>query len=202
LDRYTSQALLLQNKEMETNMKKKISNIPFGPYITVLAGATVNGKPNYATIGAYGVVSQKPVLYISLKNTHHTTKGVMENGYFSVNIPSTEYVQQTDYCGTVTGSKIDKSEVFHTFYDEAGNAPLIEEFPVNYLCKVIQTIPVFDFTMFLGEIVATYAKEDCLENNRPDAARVNPILLMDSGYFEVKNRVGTIFKACKGSLET
>ncbi len=38
--------------------KKKIANIPFGPYITVLAGATVKGKPNYATIGAYGVVSK------------------------------------------------------------------------------------------------------------------------------------------------
>lgn len=44
--------------------KKKIANIPFGPFISVLAGATVNGKPNYATIGAYGVVSQKNVLYI------------------------------------------------------------------------------------------------------------------------------------------
>ena len=33
--------------------KTKIANIPFGPYITVLAGATVKGKPNYTTIGAY-----------------------------------------------------------------------------------------------------------------------------------------------------
>lgn len=62
-------------------MKKKIANIPFGPYITVLAGATVSGKPNYATLGAYGVVSQKPVLYISLKNSHYTTAGVRETGY-------------------------------------------------------------------------------------------------------------------------
>lgn len=53
--------------------KIKTANIPFGPFVTVLAGAKVNGKPNYAAIGAYGVVSQKPVLYISLKNTHCTT---------------------------------------------------------------------------------------------------------------------------------
>jgi hypothetical protein len=31
-------------------MKKKIANVPFGPYVTVLAGSLVNGKPNYATI--------------------------------------------------------------------------------------------------------------------------------------------------------
>ncbi|HCC00571.1 MAG TPA: flavin reductase family protein, partial [Ruminococcaceae bacterium] len=32
--------------------KTKIANIPFGPYIAVLVGATVQGKPNYTTIGA------------------------------------------------------------------------------------------------------------------------------------------------------
>lgn len=180
-------------------IKKKIANIPFGPYIAVLAGATVNGKPNYATIGAYGVVSQKPVLYISLKNSHYTTKGVVENGFFSVNIPSSEAIEKTDYCGTVSGNKVDKSIIFESFYDEAGRAPMIKECPVNYLCKVIQAIPIYDFTMFLGEIVAAYANEDCLENGKPNALQVKPTILMDTGYYDVNQRVGSIFKACKGN---
>jgi flavin reductase (DIM6/NTAB) family NADH-FMN oxidoreductase RutF len=177
-------------------IKKKISNIPFGPFITVLAGAIVNGKPNYATIGAYGVVSQKPVLYISLKNSHYTTSGVVESGFFSVNIPSSESVEKTDYCGRVSGIKADKSKVFDSFYDELGNAPMIRECPINYLCKVIQTIPIFDFTMFIGEIVAVYANEACLENGKPNALKVKPTILMDTGYFELKDRIGTVFKAC------
>ncbi|MBM7834947.1 hypothetical protein JOC62_001983 [Clostridium sardiniense] len=37
--------------------KKIIANIPFEPFITVLSGVIVNGKQNYATLGAYGVVS-------------------------------------------------------------------------------------------------------------------------------------------------
>jgi flavin reductase (DIM6/NTAB) family NADH-FMN oxidoreductase RutF len=89
--------------------------------------------------------------------------------------------------------------VFESFYDESGNAPMIQECPVNYLCKVIQTIPIFDFTMFLGEIVAAYANEDCLENGRPNALKVKPTILMDTGYFDLNDRVGTIFKACEGS---
>lgn len=181
--------------------KKKISNIPFGPYITVLAGAAVNGKPNYATIGAYGIVSQKPILYISLKNTHYTTAGVAENGYFSVNIPSSDLIEKTDYCGTVSGNNVDKSEIYESFYDEAGNAPMIKECPVNYLCKVIQTIPIFDFTMFLGEIVATYADENCIHNGRPDALKVKPTVMMDSGYFDLKDRIGSVFKACNGNKD-
>jgi flavin reductase (DIM6/NTAB) family NADH-FMN oxidoreductase RutF len=180
---------------MEKRMiKKKIANIPFGPDITVLAGANVNGKPNYATIGAYGVVSEKPVLYISLKNSHYTTAGVVENGFFSVNIPSSEDIEKTDYCGCVSGNKTDKSEVFESFYDEGGNAPMIKECPINYLCKVIQTVPIFDFTMFIGEIVAVYGDEDCLENGRPNALKIKPTVMMDFGYFDLKNRIGSIFK--------
>jgi flavin reductase (DIM6/NTAB) family NADH-FMN oxidoreductase RutF len=76
---------------------------------------------------------------------------------------------------------------------------MIKECPVNYLCKVIQTIPIFDFTMFLGEIVATYINEDCIENGRPDAAKVKPTILMDTGYYNIQTRVGTIFTACDGN---
>lgn len=76
---------------------------------------------------------------------------------------------------------------------------MIKECPINYLCKVVQTIPIFDFTMFMGEIVAAYANEKCLENGRPDALKVKPTILMDSGYFNIKSRVGSIFKTCNGN---
>ncbi len=38
--------------------KIKLQNRPVGPFPTVLAGADVNRKPNYTTIGACGVVCQ------------------------------------------------------------------------------------------------------------------------------------------------
>lgn len=178
-------------------MKKKIANIPFGPYVTVIAGATVDGKPNYATIGAYGVVSQKPVLYISLKNTHYTTKGIVESGFFSVNVPDAKNIRKTDYCGSVSGKQADKSNVFRSFYDPIGNAPMIEECPVNYLCKVIQTIPIFDFTMFLGEIVSAFGNEECLIDEKPDALLVSPTIMMGANYFSLKEQIGSAFKSHK-----
>lgn len=180
--------------------KTKIKNIPYGPYVTVLAGATVQGKPNYTTVGAYGVVSQKPVLYVSLKNTHFTTQGIVENGCFSVNIPNTQLLAKTDFCGLTSGNTKDKSSVFTSFYDEAGKAPMISECPVNYLCRVIQTIPVFDFTMFLGEIAAAYADSACLENGVPDLERVDPILMMSADYFSVREKIGAAFQSGKALL--
>lgn len=180
--------------------KIKIENRPFGPFPTVLVGANVNGKPNYATLGAYGVVSMKPVLYISLKSTHYTTLGIKENGYFSVNIPSADLVQKTDYCGIVSGKKIDKSSVFTPFYDVLGNAPMISECSMNYLCKVMQTIPIFDFEMFLGEIVAVYVNEQCLTNGKPDPLKINPLILMDTNYCDLKQVVGTPLKTGQSKI--
>lgn len=48
--------------------------------------------------------------------------------------------------------------------------------------------------MFIGEIVAVYANEDCLENGKPNALKVKPTIMMGSGYFDLKDRVGSIFK--------
>jgi Conserved protein/domain typically associated with flavoprotein oxygenases, DIM6/NTAB family len=178
--------------------KIKIQNRPVGPFPTVLAGADVNGKPNYTTIGACGVVCQDPVLYISLKGSHYSTAGVKENGFFSVNIPSSNLLQQTDYCGLVSGRNADKSAVFSSFYDELGKAPMIRECPLNFLCKVIQTIPVFDFEMFLGQIVAVYADESCLSGGQPDAKKMDPIIGVGGAYLDLGQVIGAVFKAGAG----
>jgi flavin reductase (DIM6/NTAB) family NADH-FMN oxidoreductase RutF len=174
--------------------KVKIQNVPFGPFPTMLVGADVNGRPNYATVGACGVVSLKPVLYISLKSTHYTTLGVKENGFFSVNIPPVDLVQKTDYCGIVSGHRVDKSNVFTPFYDELGKAPMISECSMNILCKVIRTIPMFDFNFFLGEIVAVYINEQCLSNGKPDPLKISPMILMGGSYYNLGQLVGTVFK--------
>ncbi len=175
--------------------KVKLPNRPVGPFPTVLVGVEVDGKPNYVTIGACGVVSLEPVLYISLKSTHYSTAGVKASGYFSVNIPAPEIVRETDYCGIVSGKNVDKSELFTPFYDEIGRAPMIRECPLNFLCKVVTAIPLFGFEMFCGEIVAAYANESCLAAGGLDPAKVNPIIMMGAVYYALGQSIGAVFKA-------
>ena len=174
--------------------KIKVTNRPIGPFPTVLAGATVNGNPNYATVGACGVVCLEPVLYISLKDTHYTTSGVKENGYFSVNIPSTDIINKVDYCGVVSGVTADKSHLYSSFYDPIGKAPMIEECPMNILCKVVQTLPLYGFEMFIGEIVAVYAGKQYLTDGKPDPQKINPLIIMGTSYWNLGQKAGNIFK--------
>lgn len=71
---------------------------------------------------------------------------------------------------------------------------MAEECTMNFLCKVIQTIPVFDFQMFLGEIEAVYVNEECMTNDKPDPLKINPLMMMGSNYYDLGKDVGTLFK--------
>jgi len=178
-------------------MKKiKLQNQAVGPFPGMIVGAIMNGKPTYTTVGAGGCASLDPVLCASLKNTHYITEGISQSGYFSVNIPSTVLVKEMDFCGIVSGKSVDKSALFTTFFDAAGQAPMIEECPLNFLCKVCDSKEIRGFTMFFGEIVAAFADDGCLTQGQPDPLKVDPIIMMAFAYCNLERVIGRPF--CEG----
>jgi len=145
----------------------------------VLVGANVNGKPNYMAVGFVGGVNVKPaIVCVSLNKVHHTPKGILENGTFSVNVPSADYVTETDYCGLVSGKTTDKSKIFTTFYGELETAPMIGEFPIVCECKY--TGEKVEFAMdvaYFGEVHQVYVREDVAAGERKiDMGKANPIV--------------------------
>jgi flavin reductase (DIM6/NTAB) family NADH-FMN oxidoreductase RutF len=162
------------------------------PTPTTLVGANIGGKPHYITIAHVGILKYATVS-VSVNKRHYTGTGIKENGTFSVNIPSAQMVQVTDYCGLVSGLEVDKSALFKNFYGQLKTAPMIEECPANMECKVIQTLDLETHEVFIGEIAATYCNEDCLTPGKgEDLLQVNPILFSMSGgrYFAVGQEIG------------
>ena len=175
-------------------MKKiKLENRAVGPFPAMIVGSTTGGKPTYTTVGAGGCACLDPVLCVSLKDTHYITQGITESGYFSVNIPSSSLIKETDYCGMFSGHQTDKSDLFTPFYDEAGDAPMIEECVLNFLCKVCDTKEIREFTMFFGDIVAVYASESALTNGNPDPIIIDPIIMMGMSYCSLDKIIGKPF---------
>lgn len=74
----------------------------------------------------------------------------------------------TDYCELFSGNKVDKSQLFETFYGKLRTAPMIRECPINLECKLLQTLEFDMNKAFIGEIVEAYAEEQYLTNNIPD----------------------------------
>jgi flavin reductase (DIM6/NTAB) family NADH-FMN oxidoreductase RutF len=168
-------------------------NVSVSP--AVIAGALVNGKPNYVTLGNFGGINPRPpaVIYISVNKAHYTNAGLKSNGYFSVNIPSKDLAQKTDYVGLVSGKDTDKSGVFKTFYGSVKKAPMIEECPINILCKLVQTVDMPTQEIFLGEVVETYVAKEFVIDGKPDIKKLNPLMLGGGFYWELGNKVGNAF---------
>ena len=147
------------------------------PMPSFLVGANVDGKPNYMTVAWGGIAcSNPPMLTIALQHHRHTYKGIKALGAFSVNVPSADLVTETDYCGIVSGSKSDKNAVtgFKTFYGKLGNAPMIEQCPLNLECKVAHILDLGSHALIIGQIMETHVDSDCLTGGQPDVAKIKP----------------------------
>jgi flavin reductase (DIM6/NTAB) family NADH-FMN oxidoreductase RutF len=172
------------------------------PYMTtmpaVLVGANVDGKPNYMTVAWTGLACMDPpMIAVAINKIRHTGKGIQENKTFSVNIPSAKNSVELDYCGIVSGSKVDKSKVFDSFYGKAKTAPLINEFPVNIECSLRNTLELGSHNLYVGEIVDVHVSNDCLTGGVPDLNKIDPIVFAGQNYCHLGEIVSKAFSVGK-----
>jgi flavin reductase (DIM6/NTAB) family NADH-FMN oxidoreductase RutF len=159
-------------------MKKRIGpKTLLYPMPAVLIGSIVEGKPNFMTAAWCGIAAQKPPsIAVAIQKSRHTLKGIEEKKCFSVNVPNSSLVEKVDFCGTHSGAKHDKSEVFKVFFGTLKDAPMIEECPVNMECKVAKSVDVGSHMLVIGEIVETFINEDCLKEGKPDPRKIDPLV--------------------------
>jgi flavin reductase (DIM6/NTAB) family NADH-FMN oxidoreductase RutF len=176
--------------------KVAIRNYPMLTQVPiVLIGSYIDGVATFAPIGAFGVVCEGPLFYVSLEETHFTTSGVRASGCFSVNVPSPALVRETDYCGLVSGREVDKSAVFETFDDPSCHAPMVRECHLNILCTVVDSKLVRGFEVFFGEIVSTFIDSDCFTDGEPDPSKTDPLLGIGGEYFALGAHVGGVLRS-------
>lgn len=169
------------------------------PLPTVLVGALVNGKPNYLAIAHVGIMDLGSVSW-GMNKTHYTNIGIKANKTFSINIPSTKLVKETDYCGLVSGKDTDKAGLFKTFYGKLKTVPLIEECAVNMECELLQTVDFPQHDIFIGKIVETHCDESVLTGGVVDLEKLQPILfaMNDRSYYRLGERFARAWSIGKG----
>ncbi|MGD8718891.1 MAG: flavin reductase family protein [Candidatus Zixiibacteriota bacterium] len=148
------------------------------PKPIVLVGATVDGRPNFLTVGWMSRVDLAPAyLAIAIGRERYTTRGVEEHGTFSVNLPGRGLVAPTDYVGLNSGEEVEKAGVFDVFYGELETAPMIGECPLCVECRVIQKVELHHVNLYVGEEVAAYADESIVVAGEPDIIKADSFLL-------------------------
>jgi len=168
------------------------SNAFVYPMPMTIVGAVVDGRPNFMAAAWVTRVNFKPPMIMVALGDHYTNQGIDANGAFSVNVPDVALLEKTDYCGIVSGRKVDKSQLFDVFYGSLPGAPLIGECPLSMACRLNQAVKLPFDTLYIGDIVEVYTEERFLTDGKPDIQKLNPFTLTmpDNRYWRVGEMAG------------
>lgn len=158
------------------------------PLPVVICGSMVHSRANFNTLANFGLISPmrpNPLIYVSSSKGHYTNIGIREHGYFSVNIPNTTVMIETDYLGVVSGKTIDKSKILNVFYGNNDYAPCLSECPLNYVCKVIEHLEIRDKDLFIGEIIESFVTEEFFQSGSIDIDRMKPLIYSIDNQYRV-----------------
>lgn len=186
-------------------MKKSLgANTILYPTPVLLVGTyDTEGKPNIMTAAWGGICcSSPPCVAVSLRKATYSYWSIASQGAFTISIPSEKYVAEADYCGLVSGKRVDK-------FAETGltpvrstlvNAPYVGEFPIVLECRLLRQIELGLHTQFVGEILDVKADGDILDaNGSVNVEKLKPFFFApeSNGYYATGRRLGDAFSVGK-----
>lgn len=168
------------------------------PWTQTILGTHLNNKVNFMALDWLTRVNYKPaMLGICVNKVNASHEAISNTGEFSVNVPSTDMLDVTDYTGIVSGKQSDKSDIFEVFYGELVAAPQIKDCPLSIECKVIQTVDLPTNSFFIAEIVNIFTEERYIIDGMLDIKRMNPFLLTmpDNRFWSIGEYLGDAWSA-------
>jgi len=165
---------------MEKHMKKSLGAriIVSATHVWVIGTYDNEGKADIMTAAWGGVCcSQPPCVAVSLRKATYTYGNIKERKAFTVNVPSEDYVKQTDYAGIYSGRSTDKylDTKLTPVRSDRVDAPYVKEFSLILECKLLHTIEIGLHTQFIGEILDVKAEELVLgRDGLPEVGKVAP----------------------------
>lgn len=135
----------------------------------MVSTADRNGEDNIITVAWTGTVCTNPaMLYISVRPERYSYHMIRESGEFAVNLTTERLAKATDWCGVRSGRDADKWKETGLTRGKAERlqfAPVIEECPVNIECRVTEVKELGSHHMFLAEVLAVQAEEECMRED-------------------------------------
>lgn len=132
----------------------------------VITSRNKDGINNAFTVAWTGTIcTNPPMLSISIRPERLSYEYIKETMEFTVNLPNTFQVRETDYCGVISGRDVDKIKHLGLTAKpgEHVNSPYLEEFPINIECKVKQIIPLGTHDLFLAEVVGSHINKNIID---------------------------------------
>lgn len=157
------------------------------------------GKPNIMTIAWGGICcSDPPCLTISLRKNRYTYGNIIDRGFYTVSVPSSQYAAEADYFGIRSGRDVNKFQVsgLTPVRSDLVDAPYVAEFPMVLECKLIHQYEIGIHTQFIGEILDVKVDESVLgEDGKPAIQLVSPLVYETKShyYHVIGDQIGKAF---------
>jgi len=151
------------------------------------------GNENIITIAWTGTVNSKPPMVgISIRPDRYSYNLIKESQEFVVNIPNEDLTWETDYCGSVSGKKVDKfAETGMTSTrGKVVSVPMIAEAPINLECVLFDVIELGSHHLFIGEVKQVHIAEYALdERDKLDPHQAKIVTFGGKGYYRTGEKL-------------
>ena len=152
------------------------------------------GNDNIFTVAWTGTIcTNPPMVSISVRPERYSYELIEKTGEFVINLTTEKLTYATDYCGVVSGRKVDKWKNMNLtkVHGEMVNAPYIKESPVNIECKVKSITKLGSHDLFIANVVAVHVEEQFMdENKRFHLEDADPIVYSHGTYFSIGKELG------------
>lgn len=189
-------------------MKKDLGVKPYlFPMPTYMIGTYNENDTVDAMMMAWGGICAEDMVALNLEADHKTVANIRARGAFTLAIPGTDTLAESDFLGIATANKMaDKFERtgLHATKSERVDAPVIEEYPITLECTVEKMEDEPYGLRVLGRIVNVLADEKVLdENGKIDAAKIHAFAFdqMQNGYYAIGEKVGQAWHSGAGLMK-
>lgn len=181
-------------------MKKNIGSLlALYPTPVTVIGAMNGEKPTWTLVAHIGIIGHDRVL-VSLAAPHFINGCIKETKKLSINLVNEEMLPETDYVGSVSGTKADKSAVFDYDLGETG-MPIIRKSPLTMECSVVDVYNTPNFESFVCTVDNTYVDEKHLnEKGKINYDTLKPVLFEFPTYQYLKT--GEVIGKCLSFKKT
>ncbi|NEU05409.1 MULTISPECIES: flavin reductase family protein [Clostridium] len=160
--------------------------------VVLVTSKNKEDKVNVFTVGWISTVCTKePILAMGVRPERLSYNYIKESKECVINLTTKDMVKMVDYCGVVSGKKIDKIKHLGIKLNDAVkiNTPSLEESPVALECKLKSITPLGTHDLFLLEVLNVKVNEDLIDDKgKIHFERANLISYCHGEYFALNTK--------------
>lgn len=156
---------------------------------------------------AWGGICAEDMVALNLEAEHKTVANIEARKAFTLAVPGTDTLKESDFLGIATANKMKDKFVrsgLHAVKSERVDAPIITEYPITLECEVIEMQSQPYGLRVLGRILNVIADEKVLdEKGKIDVSKICAFAFdqMQNGYYAIGEKVGQAWQSGAGLIK-